>query len=108
MHIKQRHLRDGALHGHFKNRDSSGSLIDGVSHFSVRQVMGGCIAGTNNVNSFNLGRKQQQFVKRNLMAEYSITFPASLTVVLKRPTDNIVNPLDAHSMTSHNPTQVER
>ncbi len=39
-------------------------MTDGVNHVSVRQITDGCVAGSNNVSSLNLGKKEQQFAKR--------------------------------------------
>ncbi len=49
-----------------------GSLTDGVNHVSARQIMDGCIVGSSNVSSLNLGNKEQQFVKETALRNFHL------------------------------------
>ncbi len=61
--------------------DTLGSLTDGVSPVSVRQIMDDCIVSRKIVNSLKLGNREQKFVKRFSIALFFIYFPVIITGV---------------------------
>ncbi len=83
LHIKQRHLRDEALHNHFETLITIKRLAYGASRVSVRHIIEGRVVGSRNVSWVNLVSKDQQSVKIICMVEFSINFPSLLRLNIK-------------------------